>query len=185
MRKKRPDLGPANVLDGLMKVSVVMTVLASDRTGIVKQLSEAVADHGGNWLESRMARLAGRFAGILRVECEEGSVDALVGALEALTGDGISVQVQRELLAEEPKRVQLNLDVAGNDRPGIVKSLSAAITGVGANVEELHTALESAPMSGHPLFRAMGVVSLPDGLAPGVLVDAIESIGEDLAVSVE
>jgi hypothetical protein len=40
-------------------------------------------------------------------------------------------------------------------------------------------------MSGHPLFHAKGVVSLPDGLAPEVLVEAIESLGEDLAVSID
>lgn len=172
-------------IHGFMNVSVVMTVLAPDRTGIVKQLSETVADHGGNWLESRMARLAGQFAGILRIECEEGAIDALVSALEALSSEGISVQVQREAFEEGPKRVLLTLDVVGNDRPGIVKALSAAIAGVGANVEDLHTALESAPMSGHPLFHAKGVVSLPDGLSPSSLVESIESLGEDLAVSVE
>ncbi|MFC7339252.1 glycine cleavage system protein R [Haloferula chungangensis] len=168
-----------------MKVSVVMTVLAADRTGIVKRLSETVADHAGNWLESRMARLAGQFAGILRVECEEEGIEELVEALEALASEGISVQVQRESHQEAPKRAMLTLDVVGNDRPGIVKALSAAIASAGANVEDLHTALESAPMSGHPLFHAKGIVSLPDGLSPGALVDSIESLGEDLAVSVE
>ena len=28
-----------------------------------------MTDHDGNWLESRMARLAGQFAGIVRIEC--------------------------------------------------------------------------------------------------------------------
>lgn len=168
-----------------MNVSVVMTVLAPDRTGIVKRISETIANNGGNWLESRMARLAGQFAGILRIECEEGGIDKLVDALEALSSEGISVQVQRESLDEGPKRVILTLDVVGNDRPGIVKALSAAIADAGANVEELHTALESAPMSGHPLFHAKGVVSLPDNVSPGALVESIESLGEDLAVSVE
>jgi len=40
-------------------------------------------------------------------------------------------------------------------------------------------------MSGHPLFHAKGVVSLPSELSPEALVDSIESLGEDLAVSVE
>lgn len=162
-----------------------MTVLAPDRTGIVKQLSETIADHGGNWLESRMARLAGQFAGILRVECDEIGIDALVDALEGLSSEGIAVQVQRESVVEGPERMLLTLDVVGNDRPGIVKALSAAIAGAGANVEDLHTALESAPMSGQALFHAKGVVSLPDNLSPGSLVESIEALGEDLAVSVE
>lgn len=162
-----------------------MTVLAADRTGIVKTVSETIAEHGGNWLESRMARLAGQFAGILRVECGEERIEDLIAALSALSEVGISVQVKREGVAEEEPRMLLTLDVVGNDRPGIVKALSAAIAGAGANVEDLHTALESAPMAGHPLFHAKGVVSLPEGLSPGALVASIEALGEDLAVSVE
>lgn len=168
-----------------MNESVVMTVLASDRTGIVKQLSETIADHGGNWLESRMARLAGQFAGILRIECDAAKMMGLVQALEALSEEGISIQVKREAVAEIPKQAMLTLDVVGNDRPGIVKALSAAIAEAGANVEELHTALESAPMAGHPLFHAVGVVSLPQMLSMEALVESIESLGEDLAVTVE
>lgn len=161
-----------------------MTVLAPDRTGIVQRLSETIAEHGGNWLESRMARLAGQFAGILRVECDESRIDGLVEALEAMGDEGISVQVEREVAEPSSSKVQLALDVIGNDRPGIVRALSAAIAGVGANVEDLHTALESAPMSGHPLFHAKGIVSLPDGVAAGTLSNAIESLGDDLAVTV-
>ncbi|MEP4076621.1 glycine cleavage system protein R [Haloferula sp.] len=168
-----------------MNASVVMTVLATDRTGIVKQLSETIADHGGNWLESRMARLAGQFAGILRIECEEGRMEALVEALEALSGAGFLIQVQREAGVDAPKCSQLSLDVVGNDRPGIVKALSGAIAEAGANVEDLHTSLESAPMSGQSLFHAKGVVSLPEDLPAESLVESIESLGEDLAVSIE
>ena len=43
-----------------MHVSIVMTVLATDRPGLVSTLSETIASRGGSWQESRMARLAGR-----------------------------------------------------------------------------------------------------------------------------
>ncbi|MEM1083208.1 MAG: ACT domain-containing protein [Verrucomicrobiota bacterium] len=168
-----------------MNASVVMTVLCPDRTGIVQLLSETIADHGGNWLESRMARLAGQFAGILRVECEEAKLEGLIAALESLKSERISVQVEREKLEAEPARELLKLDVVGNDRPGIVKALSAAIAGAGANVEDLHTSLESAPMSGHPLFHAKGLMALPEGVSAGSLIESIESLGDDLAVTVE
>lgn len=167
-----------------MKTCVVMTVLAPDRPGIVKTLSEVVASHGGNWLESRMARMAGQFAGIVRVECEDADADGLVGALGALGAEGFSIQAQREAHAEDRKRELLTLDVVGNDRPGIVRALSAAIMAAGANVEELYTSLESAPMAGHPIFHAKGIVSLADGKLPGPLIASIEGLGEDLAVTV-
>jgi len=74
--------------------------------------------------------------------------------------------------------------VVGNDRPGIIRSLSAAIAGVGGNVEDLSTALESAPMSGHSIFHATGVVSLAANGDPAALIAAIENLGTDLSVSV-
>jgi len=165
-----------------MNACVVMTVLAPDRTGIVQTLSQTVADHDGNWLESRMARLAGQFAGILKIEISEEKAASLIAALERLEGMSIHATVEGEDVA--PSRQHLNLDVVGNDRPGIVKAISASIAGAGANLEDLQTALESAPMSGHPIFHAKGIVSLPDDLAPGILIESIEAVGEDLNVTV-
>ena len=166
-----------------MKANVVVTVLAVDRTGIVRALSEAIAARGGNWLESRMARMAGHFAGILRVECDEEAVDALLDDLGAI--EGLSIHASRQVAEAESGRRLMSVDIVGNDRPGIVKALAAAIAGVGANVDDLHTALESAPMAGHPLFHAKGIISLPESLPDGVLIEAIENLGPDLAVTVE
>lgn len=168
-----------------MNTSVVMTVLAADRAGLVSVLSETIAAHGGNWLESRMARLAGQFAGILRVECPAGKAGELIAALAALEAQGISIQAKQEEPAEEVARDVLSLDIVGNDRPGIVRELSATLVAAGANVEDLQTSLESAPMAGHPIFHAKGVVSLPSGADPTALIHAVEKLGPDLSVSVE
>jgi glycine cleavage system regulatory protein len=168
-----------------MHISVVMTVLAADRAGLVSLLSETIAAHEGNWLESRMARLAGQFAGILRVECPMGNTGELLSALAALEGQGISVQARMEDTAPEVPRDVLTLDIMGNDRPGIVRALSSTLASSGANVEELYTTLESAPMAGHPIFHAKGVVSLPAGTDPTSLIEAIEKLGPDLSVSIE
>src|SRR3954470_10320156 len=70
--------------------SLILTVIGSDRPGLVRTLAEAVAAHGGSWLESRMARLAGQFAGIVRVEAP----DSLLADLRALEGQGLRIVVQ-------------------------------------------------------------------------------------------
>lgn len=168
-----------------MHVSIVMTVLAADRLGLVSTLSETIASHRGSWQESRMARLAGQFAGILRVECPADQAAALLDALASLESRGIAVQARREEAAPAEPRETVTLDIVGNDRPGIIRALSAAIAATGGNVEDLSTTLESAPMSGHPIFHAKGVVALAsDGDASG-LITAIENLGPDLSVSIE
>lgn len=170
-----------------MNCYLIMTVLGCDRPGLVSSLADTVTKHGGNWLESRMARLAGQFAGIVRIECPESAVDELLAELHTPAAPGIpglSVQAVREAVAEPAKRRTLVVDVMGNDRPGIVRELTTAIANAGGNVEELTTGLESAPMSGHPMFRARGRVSIPENAETGTLTAAIENLGADLTVDV-
>ncbi len=167
-----------------MNAYLVMTVLGQDRTGLVRVLADAVADFGGNWLESRMARLAGQFAGIVRVECPADAVEGLMARLAELSAAGLTVQAVREEIAEPVARRIITVDVVGNDRPGIVREMASAISSAGANVEELTTGLESAPMSGHTMFRARGLVSIEEDAEIGLLTAAIEGLGGDLTVDV-
>ena len=167
-----------------MNCYLVMTVLGNDRPGLVSTLADTVAGHGGSWLESRMARLAGQFAGIARIECPTETVDALIAELHTGGPAGLTVLAVREEAVEPAARRTLVVDVVGNDRPGIVRKLAAAVAKAGGNIEELTTGLESAPMSGHPMFRAHGVVSIPEDTATEVLTTAIECLGGDLTVDI-
>ena len=164
-----------------MNKSLVMTVIGPDRPGLVDSLASTVARHQGSWLESRMANLAGSFAGIVRVECPTDQAPNLIDALQSL--EGLSINAVEESPADPTVSEVLLFDVLGNDRPGIIKQLAAAIAAAGGNVEELNSDLESAPMSGHPVFRATGTIAVPPGFDPDTLTDALEDLGPDLSVS--
>jgi glycine cleavage system regulatory protein len=66
------------------KISLVLTVIGPDRPGLVEAIADVVAAHGASWLESRMAHLAGQFAGILQVEVDVQQRDNLISGLAAL-----------------------------------------------------------------------------------------------------
>ena len=83
-----------------MDSNLVMTVIGADRPGLVEMVAARVADHGGNWLESRMCRLGGQFAGILRVAVAARARDGLVNALRTLEVD---VRASEDLIARMPK----------------------------------------------------------------------------------
>ncbi|MGB9341332.1 MAG: ACT domain-containing protein, partial [Polyangiales bacterium] len=91
--------------------SLVVTVIGKDRPGLVESVSAAVEAHGGSWVESRMSRLAGEFAGILRVTVPTAQADDLSGALEALRAEGLRVVVERgvEEAVEEGRLIVLEL----------------------------------------------------------------------------
>lgn len=165
-----------------MKHYLVMTILGNDRPGLVNSIAELVAAQGGNWLESRMARLAGQFAGIARIECPESAVEGLLQALKKAQQSGINIQVVREVTEDQGNSHTVIVEVMGNDRSGILRELTTAIARAGGNLEELTTGLESAPMSGQPMFRARCVVSLAEGKSIDSLRETIEQLGEDLTV---
>ncbi len=169
-----------------MPTSLVLTVCAHDRPGIMSELSETIRNNQGNWQESRMARLAGQFAGVVRVECPTETTNALMAALDTLSAEGISVQVHHEGdLSDSPYTRCLRVDIFGNDRPGIISQLTRVISQAGANIEELNSSIESAPMSGHPIFHASGTICLPESTDDDTLIAAIEGLSDDLNVEVK
>lgn len=68
-----------------MATYLVLTAIGDDRPGLVEQLALVVARNSGNWLESSMSQLAGKFAGILRVSVPDENVEKLVSELESLS----------------------------------------------------------------------------------------------------
>ena len=166
-----------------MQLSVVMTVIGRDRPGLVDTLARLVAEQGGNWLESRMSRLGGQFAGILRVQVEVEKEAALTRALKELEREGLTVVVHSERArAEEAAGSMVFLEIMGQDRPGIVHQISHALASHAVNVEELDTECNSAAMSGETLFKARAMLHLPESCNLAALRQELEKIAEDLIV---
>ena len=95
-----------------MQRMLVMTVIGPDRPGLVDTVAGLVAEHEGNWLESRMSRLGGHFAGILRVEVPA-SKDRDLVLPEPLTA-GCDRDSGRQAAAEERVAAVEGHDLAGH-----------------------------------------------------------------------
>ena len=168
-----------------MQQALVMTVIGQDRPGLVDSLAALVADHGGNWLESRMSRLGGHFAGILRVEVPSEKQVPLAAALRALEAHGLTVVVHSGHSQPPSPNARLNLlEIVGQDRPGIVRQISHALASFGINVEELETECASAAMSGETLFKARARLSIPQSCDTAQVRQRLEKIAEDLIVEI-
>jgi glycine cleavage system regulatory protein len=164
---------------------LVMTVIGQDRPGLVESVADLVASHGGNWLESRMSRLGGQFAGILRVEVPAEKEQALVSELKALNSRGLNVVVHTDQRKAEPPPGRVRtLEIVGQDRPGIVRQISHALASYGVNVEELQTECESAAMTGETLFKARAKLRVPESADVETIRQNLEKIASDLIVDV-
>ena len=162
-----------------------MTVISPDRTGLVESIARTVAEHGGNWLESRMCRLGGEFAGILRVEIPAGKKPALLDAIQKLQTGGLQILVRADQAAATTATGrQTTLEIVGSDRPGIVREITSALARAGVNVEEFSSEVASAPMSGETLFKASARLQLPANCDLAGLKRDLEKIAADLFVDV-
>ena len=134
-------------------------------------------------LESRLARFAGQFAGILRFDCPDEHHDSL---LEDLKGfNNLNVQVVREVEVPDRKTKRLSLDIMGNHRPGFMRQVATAITRAGGNMVELSSERDVCPQAGHILFRAVGTIEVVEDFDEAQLGKALEALGSDLSVSVK
>src|SRR5512143_3747896 len=78
-----------------MSTSLVVTIIGPDRPGIVNLLAERARGFGANWAGSRMAGLAGQFAGIVHFEVAPENADALAVALRGLEQQGLRVVIAK------------------------------------------------------------------------------------------
>lgn len=170
------------------RIDLVLTIIGPDRPGLVELVSTTVAGHQGNWESSRMARMAGRFAGILQVSVLSEHADRLMAALGALQSNDLRVVVERaEPEAPAPSASAGNLvrvELVGNDRPGVIRDVSSALAHRGINVELLATECAGAPMSGGMLLKVTAQVRVPSDLSAAALRQILEEHATDFMVEV-
>lgn len=160
---------------------LVLTVIGDDRAGLVKALADVVSSHDGNWEHSQLARLAGKFAGIVVVTVPQERSDDLVAGVRALEGLEVTVHTGTEEVAAEPRQ-RLTLDLIGNDHPGIVRDISGVLSRHGLTIEEMETESREAPMAGGQLFEAHIVAIVPPEADPGDVRGDLETIATELMV---
>lgn len=167
--------------------TLVLTVIGNDKTGLVDALAEPIAAHGGSWDRSHMARLAGQFAGIVVVSAPDDQVASLTAHFDALNLQGLlDVQVAiASTVVESADATQLRLHLIGQNRPGIVSEISAALAKSEVSIVELETDTTSAPMSGEMLFEATATLSVPTDLSQDDLRAGLEDIANELMIDLD
>lgn len=167
--------------------SLILTLVGPDRPGLVARIAEQVAASGGNWQESRMAHLAGKFAGIVQFTLPDAALPALTAALQAAAiGEGLQVTLhpaEPEAAPASPPTA-LTLELVCQDRPGIVRDVTRILSSDGVNIEELTTHLLSGSFSGEALFRAEAQLTLPPTVTIAQLRYNLEQLGNDLMVDI-
>jgi glycine cleavage system regulatory protein len=164
--------------------SMILSVSGSDRPGLTEALAEAILSAGGNWLESYLSRLGGLYVGSVLVELETDRIDALRAAVRAVDAKGLEVRIAPAVEGADAAGDGLQFSLVGQDRPGIVRQVTAVLSGLDVNIETFETRISAEPHSGAPLFHMEAQLRLPRGLQAGAVQAALEGISAEIMVDI-
>ena len=166
-----------------MTTSLVLTFMGRDKPGLANAISETIAAAGGSWMDSRLARLADKFAGIVLVSVPEPNVADLSAALRSLDNAGLRITVEPSSAAQpETGYKTLELNLVGRDRPGIVRDVTQALNQLGANIEAFSSDIESAPFTDETMFRAAVRIHVAEDITPEKVQLTLEQLPDEIIV---
>ena len=170
-----------------MNKTLIITILANDRPGIVNTISETLVAHKASWIDSRMANLADKFAGLARVSVPAEHLHGLKDALQALHDADNQLQILMEDANEinaTQKQNTLSLELIGADRPGIIEDITGVFVKLNVNINELESEQREAPMSSELLFWAKLQLGLPTDVNNDNVQDVLEALSDQLMVDI-
>ncbi len=172
------DASPADV-------ALVATVIGADRPGIVNALSECAQRHGANWAASRLARAAGEFAGMVHFDVPRDRADALAAALRALDSSGLHVTVMQSASGAPATGLRaVELQLVGDDRPGIVSTLTRALASRMVSIENMHTEIVTSPGTGRRTFKVLAHLLVPAALSNQQLHAELDGLAREMMLDV-
>ena len=168
-----------------MTTQLVLRVVGPDRPGLVSALADVVAEQGGNWLQSQLARLAGTFAGIVMVDLPSGNVSNLEDAIRRLDDQGlldVAVTAASWDSDESDSGSTLSLHLIGQDHPGIVREVTKVLADQRVSILLFETDVFEAPQAGGRMFEATIDAVIPASTDADSLGAALESLAAELMV---
>ena len=166
-----------------MAINLLLTFVGVDRPGIVQELSALVSAHEGNWLESKMSRMGGRFAGIALVELPDPLIEHFKA--EILQVRELSIYLEESgVQRTDADTLNYQLNIVGLDRPGILQEVATEMSQQSINVVDLETTVSAAPMSGDKMFFADAQILVPSDVDLADLHDRLDSVANELGIDI-
>ncbi len=165
--------------------SLVVTVMGPDRPGIVSALSERAQRFGANWAASRMAKLAGEFAGMVHFEVPRENADALAAALRALEPSGLRVVIAQSEDADTASGLRgLELELVGDDQLGIISNLTRILAERGISIEHMHTEIIGGVAPAKQTFKVSAHLLVPTALSSDTLRRELGVLANEMMVDI-
>ncbi len=149
---------------------------------MVKDVSKAILDCGGNIEESRMTTLGAEFAVLMLISGNWHTPAKLEKALDELgKRHGLAINLKKtDVTPLHEDCIPYGVDVVCLDQPGIVFHLSDFFASRNMEISEVATRRYAAPHTGAPMFSVQMTVSVPASTPIGQLRDDFHDLCEQL-----
>jgi glycine cleavage system transcriptional repressor len=146
-----------------METFLVISVLGSDRPGIVNQLSQAMVDCGCSIKDSRMAVLGAEFSMIALISGNWNAVAKIENVLPRLAEKlELSIHSKRtEPRSDVANLIPYGVEVVSLEHASIVHDIAKFFADRDINIEDLYTSTYPAPHTGTPMFSLHMTVGIP------------------------
>ncbi|HFB66560.1 MAG TPA: hypothetical protein ENJ60_13575 [Aeromonadales bacterium] len=162
-----------------------ITLMGENQSLILETLSDIIAQYQGNWLDSRLAQMDGKFVGIVSASIPKSHSGKLQDELESFADSRDIVMLVTINGHTKKDNIPLfKIKITAHDRKGIVLSISKILRQQALNVREFNTHCDSAPFAGQQLFTAELVLEISEK-EKDILLQSIEALGDDFMVDTE
>ncbi len=172
----------------LLRNEFVLTVMAADRVGIVRDVSSALASVGGNITHLSQTVLRGYFTLIICVALPDGvSLEKLKSEIEARGAQGeFGVLVRPFADTSDRARSEIAqcrecryvLTMRGKDQPGIIARTTAYLAANSINIVDFYSYVHE------DILLMLAQVSVPPTVDLGRVQEGLQSVGSDFGLAV-
>jgi len=146
-----------------MSQLIVISVIGTDRTGVVQDLTKVILSGGGNIEESRMTTLGSEFAMLLLVSGNWATLNKLEQGINKLAKSAELTVSVRPTDAKLPSgdRMPYAVDIVSLDQQGIVFNLANFFASRDVEIADVATRSYAAAHTGSPMFAVQMAVNVP------------------------
>jgi glycine cleavage system transcriptional repressor len=163
-----------------MEKLLAVTAIGPDRTGLVKDLSQAISSAGGSILQSRMTALGQEFAMLILVSANWHAIKKVEESLNSLR-DSANLTITYRATNErqkQPPAAPYSIDIVSIDQEGIVAGLAAFFSSRKIEIVDLTTRQYNAAHTGAAMFTVRMAINIPATIHLATLRDEFHELCE-------
>lgn len=166
-----------------MKCDFITTITGPDSAGIIKNLAETTRAMGGEWEKTKVVKLGGQIACLMKLVVDKENEGALKAELMKHYPElNFSYAEAGNVSGENRKSIKLEIDC--KDRPGLTKDISNILVNLDLVVENMEFNRVHVSSIGEAMFNARLELSVAESVSGETVAEEIESLSEDVRVNV-